>query len=61
MEQLESRIEELENRIRAIDAQLLDPDVYTDGRKCRALQSQRDELASQLEPLEFEWSRRAAE
>jgi hypothetical protein len=37
----------------------MDPDVYTDGKKTRRLQTERAEVAAKLEPLEFEWSSRA--
>ena len=58
---LETRIEEVESGIRTIDAQLIDPEVYVNHKKCRHLQAEREALASQLEPLIFEWSRRADE
>ncbi len=58
-EQLESRIEEIESRLREIDASLSDPDVWRDHKKASALGEERTTLAAQLEPLEFEWSRRA--
>ncbi len=56
---LETRIEELEVRLMEIDAEMLDPAVYTDGRKCRTLQAERDEVSTELKPLEVEWGRRA--
>ncbi|MCP4906661.1 MAG: hypothetical protein GY910_16930, partial [bacterium] len=56
---LESRIERCETRIREIDESMMDPDVYTDGKKTKRLQAERTELAAKLEPLEFEWSSRA--
>ena len=56
---LESRIERCESRIRKIDESMMDPDVYTDGRKTKRLQTERTEIAAELEPLEFEWSSRA--
>ena len=61
MARLEQRIEEIERRIGEIDTQMVDPDVYTDGKKTRALQSERTALTEELEPLEFEWARRAEE
>lgn len=61
MSKLEERIEEIERRIRAIDDSLMDARVHTDGRKTRQLTEERSALASELEPLEFEWSRRADE
>ncbi len=59
MEQLESQIEALQERIKNLDRKILDPEVYTSSSKSRAVQQERTSLASELEPLEFEWSRRA--
>jgi protein subunit release factor A len=59
--ELEKRIEEIQQRVRTIDAELVDPEVYTDGRKSKKLQSERSKLTAKLEPLEFEWARRAEE
>jgi len=56
---LEERIESVERRIREIDELMLDPEVYTDGERCKSLQQQRESLRNDLEPLEFEWARRA--
>ncbi len=61
MSKLETRIEEIEKRIRAIDESLMDVRVHTDGRKTKKLSDERAALAAELEPLEFEWSRRADE
>jgi ATP-binding cassette subfamily F protein 3 len=58
---LEERIEALESSVREVDEQLVDPAVYSDGKRCRALQEERARLLSEIEPLEFEWSRRAEE
>lgn len=60
-EQLEQRIEKVESRMKAIDAQLADPDVWRDHEKANTLGEERQKLASELEPLEFEWARRAEE
>jgi ATP-binding cassette subfamily F protein 3 len=57
--QLESRIETLERRIREIDRDLLDPATLRDAHRAAALGRARREAADELEPLEFEWSRRA--
>ena len=59
MEKLEGRIEEIQKRLRAIDEELIKPDVYTNGRKSKKLQTERTTIAENLEPLEFEWARRA--
>ncbi|MHC5023892.1 MAG: ribosomal protection-like ABC-F family protein [Planctomycetota bacterium] len=58
---LESTIERLETRMAEIDAAMIDPDVYRDGERCRSLQVERQQLATELEPLEMEWARRAEE
>jgi ATP-binding cassette subfamily F protein 3 len=60
-EQLEQRIEKIETRLRQIDASLADPDTWRDGAKSGKLGEERAKLAGELEPLEFEWARRAAE
>ncbi|MEO0514040.1 MAG: ABC-F family ATP-binding cassette domain-containing protein [Planctomycetota bacterium] len=56
---LESEIERLETRLHEIDFALMDPDVYADGEKVKALQEERDTLKKQLSPLETEWMERA--
>jgi ATP-binding cassette subfamily F protein 3 len=60
-QQIEERIEKLERRIKEIDASLGNPDVWQNAAKCNALGEERAKLMSDLEPLEFEWSRRAEE
>lgn len=60
-EQLEKRIEEIETRLRAIDRELADPDTWRDQAKSNRLSKEREKLTGELEPLEFEWARRAAE
>lgn len=59
LEQVEKAIEQAQAKIKAIDAQLLDPQVYRDHAKMTKLQEQRGAVAGELEPLEFEWARRA--
>ena len=61
MRELEQRIEAAERRIREIDEELMRPEVHADGRRSRDLSKARDDAAATLEPLEFEWSRRADE
>ncbi len=58
-EQLEARIEEIQGRIRAIDEEMGKPDVWGNARRANDLGAERASLAGELEPLEFEWSRRA--
>jgi ATP-binding cassette subfamily F protein 3 len=57
--ELEERIEQIEQRVREIDEELVDPAVYSDGAKCKALSEQREALTAELEPLELEWASRA--
>jgi hypothetical protein len=59
IKELETRMEKTEARIREIDESMMDPEVYTDGKRTKKLQNERNTLASELEPMEFEWSCRA--
>jgi ATPase subunit of ABC transporter with duplicated ATPase domains len=56
---LESAIDEHETRLAAIDAELIRPEVYSDGDAMKALTAERKTLAELLSPLEQEWERRA--
>ncbi len=58
-EQLEEKIEKIETRMRAIDKELNDPATWRDQAKSHRLGEERHRLAAELEPLEFEWARRA--
>ncbi len=58
---LEQRIEELEGRKTEIDSEILDPKVYQDGRRCKALQQERVGLVAELSEVEKEWARRASQ
>jgi ATP-binding cassette, subfamily F, member 3 len=58
-DELEKRIEKLETRVRELDVSLADPDVWRDHKKAEKLGDERNKLKEELEPLEFEWSRRA--
>ena len=58
---LEERIEQIESRIRSIDESLAGADVWRDHARCEQLGSERTQLMAELEPLEFEWMRRAEE
>ncbi len=60
IERLEQHIEAAQHRIGEIDRQLIEPDVYTNGERCRALQAEREALRKELQPLETEWARRAS-
>jgi len=57
--QLEERIESMQAQIAAIDRQMIDPEVFTDGPRCKALRGERADLVQELRPLETEWARRA--
>ncbi len=58
---LEVRIERIEARLAEIDRDLADPETYRDGERVRSLQTERDRLRAELEPLEQEWTERTAE
>ncbi len=58
-EQLESRIEKIQARVKEIDGLFMDPDVYGNSGKAQKLGAERQKLLEELEPLEFEWSQRA--
>ena len=56
---IEARITAIETRTREIDESLMDPKVYADAARSQKLAQERERLQQELEPLEFEWSRRA--
>ena len=56
---LEARIEAMEEQIGELDTQMLQPEVYTDGDRCRTIQAERTARQDDLEELESEWARRA--
>ena len=58
-EQIEARIEQLQGHIRTLDEALADPAVWRDAVKSNQISDARAKLVAELEPLEFEWSRRA--
>lgn len=58
-EQLEERIEKIQVRIKQIDGEMNNPDVWRNADKASKLTEERNSLTGQLEPLEFEWARRA--
>ncbi len=59
VEEIEARIEQVETRLRALDSDLSDPDIWKDHARASALTSERDALLAELEPLELEWGARA--
>jgi len=56
---LEKRIESLESKIRALDAQLAGPELWKDPSRGRRSSDERERLAQELAPFEAEWLRRA--
>jgi len=60
-EQLEEKIQRIEGRIKEIDRETLAPDAWRDAARCARLGAERTALMAELEPLEFEWLRRAEE
>jgi phage shock protein A len=58
-DKLEQKIEQLETKLRQLDVELANPDTWRDHNKMTKLTDQRNAAAAELEPLEFEWSRRA--
>jgi ATP-binding cassette subfamily F protein 3 len=60
-DQLETRIEKIQSRIKDIDLEMGQPDVWRDVKRSNALTDERNKLNDELEPLEFEWARRAEE
>jgi ATP-binding cassette subfamily F protein 3 len=58
-DQLEKKIETIQGRLKEIDALFANPDIYADHAKCNRLGAERKKLMEELEPLEFEWMRRA--
>ncbi len=61
MRDLESRIEQCEGEIANLDAEMVKPEVYSDGETMRELTKQRQALVDTVQPLEIEWERRAGE
>ena len=53
------KIEQFEGRLREIDEALGEPDIWKDHQACERLQCERVKIREDLEPIEFEWSRRA--
>ncbi len=55
VEELEKRIEKTQTRIKQIDEQMGDPQVWRNPARCNELGGERTRLAADLEPLEMEW------
>jgi ATPase subunit of ABC transporter with duplicated ATPase domains len=58
--QLEEKIMELEKHVQEIDQALADPETAQDEGRVRALRAAREQTRAALEPLETEWTQRAA-
>ena len=58
-DQIEKKIEQTQTRIKQIDQELASGDVWRDPVKCQKLGEERTKLVKELEPLEFEWLKRA--
>jgi ATP-binding cassette subfamily F protein 3 len=58
-EALEDRIHKIEAELAKVDNELANPDIYRDPAKAKKFQDNRIKLATDLEPLEAEWLRRA--
>ncbi len=61
LKDLERKIEQAEAKLREIDESLGEPDIWKDHQACERLQNERTKIRADLEPIEFEWSRRAEE
>ncbi|KAA0215568.1 MAG: ABC transporter ATP-binding protein [Leptolyngbya sp. PLA3] len=57
-EQIEERMSDVERSVRAVDAELDDPDVWRDIERANGLTEKRDALKAELEELEGEWLRK---
>lgn len=59
MEQVEAKLEAAMAEIKAFDAELALPGVYSDAARCKAVLDARKQAQARLEELEAEWLRRA--
>ncbi len=59
LEKIEEKIALLESRVKEIDGELADPDVWADVERANRLTDERDRLKGELAPLEAEWVRKA--
>ncbi len=58
-DELERRIEAIEQKLREIDGRLADPALWANPESARRVPAERERLAGELAPLEEEWTRRA--
>jgi hypothetical protein len=59
VDRLEKEIASLTQRIKNLDAQVSDEQVYRDAEKCRKLLNERDDAQAELERHEEEWLSRS--
>ncbi|GAB4385965.1 MAG: ABC-F family ATP-binding cassette domain-containing protein [Phycisphaerales bacterium] len=59
LEQIEQRMNELEQQVHRVDTELADPDVWRNIERADQLTRQRDDLKAELSELEEEWLRKA--
>ena len=52
---MEAKIAELEARDKEIDADMENPEVFTNVAKCQALTKEKDEILTELEELYEQW------
>ncbi len=60
VQKLEEQIASLEAEKKDLETQMANPEVYSNGEKCRAVQNKIDELAATLEKLNEEWEEKAS-
>ena len=61
LEQLESKVMDLEEQLATVDLALGEPEVWSDPEKLKSLQDERTSIETELGPLSQEWERRASE
>jgi ATP-binding cassette subfamily F protein 3 len=61
LEQLESKVMDLEEQLANVDLALGEPEVWSDSEKLKSLQDERTSIEEELGPLSQEWERRASE
>lgn len=61
LEQLESKVMDLEEQLATVDLALGEPEVWSDPEKLKSLQDERTSIENELGPLSQEWERRASE
>ena len=59
LKKVESKISSLEERDKEIDAEMENPEVFTNVAKCQALSVEKNQILEELEVLYEEWERLA--